>query len=229
MRSDLPAPDRRAALKERHRRAIIDAAAALMSRESGPDFTVDELADRADVSRRTVFNHFASVDDIVTAVGTEVLSGVMEGFVSRATAAPTASTTPGSIPAMFDEVAHAVRTTDLVTPMAYLTRILGPHDGKTPWRAALMLRSFHEVSDRFSARMVARHPDADPLSIDLLVDSLMSGLMVLYRHWYARTGGADDDRSRQVWADMVDRLVETVRAGYRPSAPAPAPAPAPTD
>lgn len=217
MPTALPAPpDRRAALKERHHRAIIEAAAALMSRESGVDFTVDELAERADVSRRTVFNHFASVDDIVTAVCSDVLGGIMETFVARATAAPdpAAQAAPGSTSAMFDEVVHALRTTDLVAPMAYLTRALGPHDEKSQWRAALMLRSFHEVSDRFSAAMVARHPQADQLAVELLVDSLMSGLMVLHRHWYARTGGADDASSRLVWAGLVDQLVDTVRAGY---------------
>lgn len=214
MRPALPAQDRRAALKERHRRAIVDAAAALMSREGGIDFTVDDLAERADVSRRTVFNHFASVDDIVTAVCTEVLSGVIESFLVRADAAPAT----GSSSSMFDEVAHAVRTTDLVTPMAYLTRTLGPHDEKSLWRGALMLRSFHEVSERFSAAMVARHPGADPLGVELLVDSLMSGLMVLHRHWYTRTGGADDESSREAWARLVEQLVETVRAGYGPAA-----------
>lgn len=204
-----PAPDRRAALRERHRHAIVDAAAALMA-EGGVGFTVDDLAARADVSRRTVFNHFASVDDIVTAVCSAVLSGVIDSFVATASTAPAA---PGSRASMFDEVAHALTTTDLVTPMVYLTRTLGTPDG-APWREALMLRSFHDVSGRFAAAMAARHPEADPLDVQLLVNSLMSGLMVLHERWWTVTGAADDDSSRRVWADLVTRLVETARAGY---------------
>ena len=228
MSLDAPAPDRRAALKERHRRAIVDAAAALMAEREGVAFTVDDLAARADVSRRTVFNHFASVDDIVLAVCTEVLGGVVDAFVARAATAPTGTSAApadpaGSTASMFDEVAHAVRTTDLVTPMAYLTRTLGLPDDQSSWRAATLLRSFHELSERFAAAMAARHPDADVLDVDLVVHSLMSGLMALYRHWYALTGAADDDASRAVWAGLVDRLITAARTGYGPDRGAPAP------
>ncbi|MGW6228038.1 helix-turn-helix domain-containing protein, partial [Cellulosimicrobium cellulans] len=67
-----PATDRRAALRARHRRAIVDAAASLMEENGGARFTVDELAARADVARRTIFNHFASLDDVVVEVCEDV-------------------------------------------------------------------------------------------------------------------------------------------------------------
>lgn len=206
---DLKTPDRRGALKERHRQAIVDAAAALMAEGGGIDFTVDDLAARADVSRRTVFNHFASVDDIVTTVCTDVLGGVVETFVARAAAAPT-----GSSSSMFDEIAHALRTTDLVTPMAYVTRTLGVGEDTSPWRQALMVRSVHDLTLRFAVAMAARHPEADPLEVDLMANSLMSGLMVLHGHWYAATGATDDDASRRVWAGLVERLLTAVGTGY---------------
>ncbi|WP_307844993.1 TetR/AcrR family transcriptional regulator [Actinotalea solisilvae] len=206
-----PLADRRAALKKRHRQAIVEAAAALMTEVGSIGFTVDDLAARADVSRRTVFNHFASVDDIVTEVCAGILGGVVDGFVARASEA---SADGGSASSMFDEVAYALRTTDLVTPMAYLTRTLGVAQDPTPWRAALMLRSVHDVSARFAHAMAERHPEADPLAVELLVNSLMTGLMVLHGHWYAATGGADDAASREVWSELVERLVSTVRAGY---------------
>ena len=74
-----PATDRREALKARHRRAIVDAAAELMSEIGGTDFTVDRLAARADVSRRTVFNHFKTMDDITLEVFREMLAVVLDG------------------------------------------------------------------------------------------------------------------------------------------------------
>lgn len=212
MLRSVSSPNRRAALKERHRDAIVTAAASLMAERGATGFTVDDLAARADVSRRTVFNHFASVDDIVSAVCADVLSGVVDSVVAQVATVPAAG---GSASAMFDEVAYALRTTDLVTPMAYLTRTLGAPDEQSTWRAALMLRSFHEVSERFAAAMAARHPDADLLDVQLLVNSLMSGLMMLYGHWFVVTGATEDDAARHVWADLVDRLIETVRNGYR--------------
>lgn len=204
--------DRRAALKQRHRQAIVDAAAELMDRTGGVAFSVEDLAARADVSRRTVFNHFASLDDVVMQVCADILGELVERFIASASTVPDGATRAGD---MFDEVVHALRTTDLVTPMAYLTRTLGVARDASPARAALLLRSLDHVGERFSTALLERHPDADPLEVHLLVNSLFSGVVVLHRHWYARTGGADDDASRRVWDELVERLVVSVREGHR--------------
>ena len=207
--------DRRAALKQRSRQAIVDAAAALLEEHGGLRFTVDQLAERADVSRRTVFNHFATLDDVVTAVCSDVLGGLVDTFVENALAVPAVDDTPA---AMFAEVAGALRSTELVGPMAYLTRSLGgvqmPVDLESPWAATLLLRSFNEVSRRFSVAMAVRHPRADELEVHLLVNALTSGLIVLYHHWLAATGATDDDASRAVWDGYLERLLTAVGTGY---------------
>ncbi|KQT02053.1 TetR/AcrR family transcriptional regulator [Cellulomonas sp. Leaf395] len=228
MLEDPPVAGRRAALRERHHRSIVDAAATLMRETGGTTFTVDELARRADVSRRTVFNHFDSLDDVVTTVCGEILGTVFDSLEAH-TAASTGAT-------MFDELAHALTATDLVTPMAYLTRVLrGGGDELTPRQAAMVGQALTDVSQRMSAELVRRHPDADRLDVDLLVGSLMSGVLVLHRHWCSATGGGDDTRSRDVWAYLVERLLTAVRTGHA-DAPAsgraapdnhPRPAPAP--
>ncbi|GGC18143.1 TetR/AcrR family transcriptional regulator [Cellulomonas carbonis] len=210
------ATDRRAALKDRHRRAIVAAAAALMEEADGVRFTVDQLAERADVARRTVFNHFASLDEVVAAVSADVLDPVLDALVAGMTSAPT-----GDAASMFDDLAAVLRATDLVTPMAWLTRALGPVEDESPVRAGLLLRGFSDLGERMTAALAARHPDADALDVHLLVGSLMSGLVVLHRHWWAATAAADDDASRRTWADLLERLLDTVRTGYRAGPPAP--------
>ncbi|MCC3272194.1 TetR/AcrR family transcriptional regulator [Arthrobacter zhangbolii] len=209
-------PDRRQALKDRHRQAIVTAAAALMHERQTTDFTVDELAQRADVSRRTVFNHFGSVRDIVS----EVCSGVLSTAVESLTAVPQAG---DDRPGMFEEIAEAFRTADLVAPMAYLTRLLGPALPASPEAQAhpIALRAFTELNERFSASMLSRYPEADGLSVDLLIGSLTSGLGVLYHHWHCATGAVDTPESRQVWAELLDTLLEKVRSGHAadPSSP----------
>jgi AcrR family transcriptional regulator len=63
-----PAPDLRARKREATHEALATAAFAL-AREHGLDgFTVDDVARRADVSRRTFFNYFTSKEQAVTAV-----------------------------------------------------------------------------------------------------------------------------------------------------------------
>ena len=189
-----------------------------MREADGTTFTVDELARRADVSRRTIFNHFDSLDDVVTTVCGEILGTVYDNLVEHA------ATSPGAT--MFDDLTHALTATDLVTPMAYLTRVLGGgSDELTPHRAAMVGRALTEVGERMSGELRRRHPDADVLDVDLLVGMLMSGVLVLHRHWCSATGGADDAHSRDVWTHLVERLLASVRTGHGDT---PSPAPIPT-
>jgi len=204
-----PATDRRAALRARHRRAIVDAAASLMEENGGARFTVDELAARADVARRTIFNHFASLDDVVVEVCEDVLGTVVDALGASAADPGTDRTTP------LDDVTAALRGTDLVGPMAYLTRALGGTATEpTPRVTTMVVRTFTHLAERLVAETTRRHPDVDPLEIEMLVGALMAGVLVIQRRWWAATGAADDDASRRVWADLLDRLVDRVRAGW---------------
>ncbi|WP_298459419.1 TetR/AcrR family transcriptional regulator [uncultured Cellulomonas sp.] len=205
------AGDRRSAVRERHHTAILAAAAELMDQTGGAGFTVDELAARADVSRRTVFNHFPSMDDIVTAVCSDVLGAIVVSLEQRAASMPV-----GDAPAttLVDELSTALVSTDLVATMRYLSRVLGGDDGPSPRVAAMLLRASTEVGEALTGVVMRRHPDADPLQVHLLVGSVMSGLVVIHRHWQEATGAADDERSRRVWSALLDRLLATIRAGY---------------
>lgn len=218
--------DRRAALKVRHRRAIVDAAKALMEGAEGTAFTVDQLARRADVSRRTVFNHFASLDDVVMEALGDVIGAVTESLAGGGPAGdsgedPAGDPGPdGAGATLFREVAAGLRSTDLVTPMAHLTKVLGGEPGVVPLRRAdLMSKVFTELSERLAARLLGRHPEADPLTVRLLVGSLTSGLLVLHVHWSEATGAADDPDSRLRWAELLERLIATLGTGFSADAP----------
>lgn len=198
-------------MRQRHRRAIIDAARALLDERESDGFTVDELADRADVSRRTVFNHFASVDDIVITACSEVLGELLVAFEALASA----QGTRGSESSLFDEVTGALTSTDLVPPMAYLTRVLGAEQEERSARQAMMLHLvFTDASEHLCQGILRRHPEADELTTRLLVGALMSGLVVLHGQWFAATGGAVDARSRTVWAELLGRLIDLTRGGF---------------
>ncbi|OCI33184.1 TetR/AcrR family transcriptional regulator [Oerskovia enterophila] len=202
--------DRRAALKARHRRAIVDAAAALIGESGGTAFSVDELASRADVSRRTVFNHFASLDDVVT----EVCSEVVGAALGRLDALSTSADPAHADAALLDEVADALRATDFVTPLTYLTRVLGDEGGPSPRRALTLIKVFAEVSTRLTTGLASSHPEADPFDVELLVGSVMSGLIVIYLHWVEVTGAVDDVDSRETWSALLERLLDATRTGH---------------
>lgn len=205
--------DRRAALKARSRRAILDAADALVAERGAAQFTVDELAERADVSRRTVFNHFGSLEDVVLSTCTERLGLVIAQVEAVASATPVGDGTRAS---MFDELAQTLRGADLPPAITYLTGALGPlAEGDDPRANMLAQEAFSRVADHLSAELVRRYPRAELLDVRLLVSSLVHGVAVIALHWVTTTDPAAPD-ARAQWDALVDRLIQSVRAGYMP-------------
>lgn len=116
--------DGRIARGARHREALVDAANALIHERSSATMTADEIASRAGVSRRTVFNHFGSVDEIVTAACTRELAAAVDAMqeASAQGARHGASSSPA-----FDALAHIFTTLDLTPTVSYLAVVLEPH------------------------------------------------------------------------------------------------------
>lgn len=213
MTLDDPTTDRRTALKARTRRAILDAADGLIRERRGSQFTVDELAERADVSRRTVFNHFGSLDDVVLSICTERLNEVIHQVQEVASATPVGDGTRAS---MFDELAMTLRGADLPAAITYLAGALGPlAEGNDPRAQALAEEAFSRVADHLGAELLRRYPGADLLDVRLLVSSLVHGVAVIALHWATTTDPAAPD-ARAAWDALVDRLIHSVRAGYMP-------------
>lgn len=196
--------DRRSALKARHRRAILDAANALIS--EGGRFSVDQLAERADVSRRTIFNHFASIDDVVTTVCTEMLHVVIDGFRTVVTS--------GERESMFTDVAGALRATDVPGVIAYLWRALGGFAPGNPQATQIFHATVARTSEEMALELAGKYPEADPLDAAILVSSLMNGTVVVATHWIAVTAAETDEQSRDLWHNLLERMIDTVRAGY---------------
>lgn len=187
----------------------MDAAAVLMRERLSAGFSVDELASAAEVSRRTIFNHFASIDEVVI----EVFGHELGAVVERLATPPSGATGVGG--SMFDELADTFRTTDLISPMVYLTRILGNEDPTlTARQAHLAARAFTAISERLIQEVRLRHPAADPLTVSLLVSSMTHGLMVIYSHWSTACGAVDTIDSRRLWSQFLERLLESFSTGF---------------
>ncbi|MCC3765638.1 TetR/AcrR family transcriptional regulator [Glycomyces sp. TRM65418] len=196
--------DRRAALKAKSRRAILDAAAGLMQRRRGTDFSVDELAAAADVSRRTVFNHFASLEDVATEVAGEMLNEIVDRMQAQAASAP-----PDTV--LADLVATAAAD-QLVPVVAELVGLLGVGSSESDHReAVLMQRAFTLFTERMSAAMTRRHPAVDALAVELLVAAFCGGVLAFVRTWMAETGAVDTPESRRAWDDYTARLTAVLR------------------
>ncbi|WP_030158702.1 TetR/AcrR family transcriptional regulator [Glycomyces sp. NRRL B-16210] len=198
--------DRRSALKAKSHKAILDAAADLMHRRGSSDFSVDELAAAADVSRRTVFNHFASLEDVVTAVAGQMLADVVDGMEAQAA---DASREPDSVLADLGATASGDH---LVPIVVYLIGIFGGHDPEPSTRhAVLMQRAFDLFTRRMSTAIARRHPDADALAVQLLTAAFCGGVLGFVDRWIEDTGAADTPASRRAWDDLIARLTAVLR------------------
>ncbi|MBB4932334.1 AcrR family transcriptional regulator [Lipingzhangella halophila] len=207
-----PSPDRREALKARHRRAILDAARALMTEIGGTNFTVDQLAERADVSRRTVFNHFPTMDDIVLEVFGEMVETIVDSFDANLASQVTGQLGAASV---FGQLAEALRAADLFTTMTEITRIFGDEGtAPTPRQAVLFERAIQGLGARLSQITLGHHPSADTFEVEVMCAALVSGALVAHRHWSEATGGVDTPESRRVWDELLGRLIALTRNGY---------------
>jgi AcrR family transcriptional regulator len=204
------AVDRRGALKARHRQAIVDAARRLIDARQGPRFSVDELAAEADLSRRTVFNHFESLDDVILAACTEILDAVVASFREAATA----SARDGGLGTVFEEIVNAVRSTDLPHLTAYLWNALGGVEAPATRQQRFMQVALSRVADDLTVEVLRRNPSVDSLDAELLVSSLLHGVAVIARRWVDEFGGSTTRTARRSWDDLMDRLVSRLRTGY---------------
>jgi TetR/AcrR family transcriptional regulator, regulator of autoinduction and epiphytic fitness len=211
--SETPAPtDRRAALKARSRKAILDAAAALMRERRSPDFSVDELAAAADVSRRTVFNHFDSLEAVVTAVAGNMLVDIVDAMEAEAANASDGATVLG-------DLAAAASADHLVPTVAYLIEVLGDEQEAGERGAVLMQRAVALFTERMSASVARRHPRIPERRVAFLVAAFCGGLLGLVDHWTAATGGTDTPASRHTWNELLADLVLVLREPDRSSDP----------
>ncbi|QUQ65986.1 HTH-type transcriptional regulator BetI [Kutzneria sp. CA-103260] len=196
---------------QRRRQRIIRAATELLVDHGVQELSVDEVAERAEVSRRTVFNYFHSTDELLIAVGTDLLGDVVNSLNDDRTPAPAGT---GTHAALLDDLLTLLGATDLLGTMIRLTHILGPMGHQDTRVLAIVRDTMLGVSERLTARARERHPDVPPMDAELLVSSLIGGLIVLHKHWTERTGLADTPETRRLWSDMFDRLVVHMRDGF---------------
>jgi AcrR family transcriptional regulator len=212
--------DRRTALRARHRRALLEGAAALLA-EGGPAaLTVDALAARADVSRRTVFNHFPRLDDVVVALCAERFT-VLGALVRQGVGAPLpkaagSAASPGQDDegaTVFERAAAALVQADLFGVMTSARHLLGADGGPEPQVLRHLLDALAVASDDLTTALREQHPQVPLIDVQVVVGQLISGFAVLGRRWLEQ-GASADPAARTTWEALLVHVIDRIRAGY---------------
>lgn len=197
-------------MKAQHRNAILAAATELVA--AGHRLSAEELAQRAGVSRRTIFNHFASLDDVVLALCTEILGSVVEQLHAPD---PPMTGTGDSREEMFVATAQALRSAGLSDRVNQVWLALEGAAVDEQHRQAFVQRALALIADKLADELTTHHPDADPVDISLLANLLTHGLAVIGAAWVA---GANPGRPPDAtdWDVLLERLLDTIGSGYLP-------------
>lgn len=213
-----PLTDRRRASRDERHRALVDAARALATEHGAHGFTIDRVAAAAGVSRRTVFNHFAGLDQLLVAVCeqifTEVTVELLEGLERGTASLPEGEARSR---AALDALCESTRTVDLPAAIASIHRVLGPPDPADERAETIARTALEHVVGRLRERLVARAPGVDPLDLELTLTLLTSGLAAIGERWVEDHPDLTTDvpaAARADWDHLLDRLLHRLRAGY---------------
>jgi AcrR family transcriptional regulator len=165
------------------------------------------------VARRTVFNHFASLDEVVLALCTHEMVVLVDNVVLAAATNPAVYADRDAI---FDVVTRILREADLVNAIAWIVRALGGAAQLTedPRVHTLVQEAFARTGNGLVQTITAQNRDSDLLDVEILVSAIMGGLVVIALRWVASTGASTDEASRQLWAELLETLIASLRRGY---------------
>lgn len=172
---------RRAANKQRTRDALSRAAIEIVSAEGIDALTADRIASEAGVSRRTLFNYYARVEDVLTASIEEVTRETLAAFVARPADEPLRQSIMAVLESILDDPVFAQacvleRAADASpatrrflrefsdSQIDALERGLWDRIGPAadPVYVAALAASTGAILNRMTRLLVADRPDADP-------------------------------------------------------------------
>ncbi|MFF7374201.1 TetR/AcrR family transcriptional regulator [Streptomyces massasporeus] len=182
--------------KIKTRRAIRTAAYALIEEQGYDATTIEQIADRAEVSPSTVLRYFPAKEDIVV---TDAWDPVMTAELrARPADEPWA-----------DTLRHVMRTAldPALSEEPDVTRLRTRLGVEVPAVRARMLENA-AATGRLLRDALAERSGLDPDGLELRVFamSVMGGLMEVSHYW-AETGHRDDIR------DLVDRALDVLEHG----------------
>ena len=173
-------PDRRVA---RTKKAIKNAFAELMSEKEISEITVKDIAETADVNRKTFYNYYNSVYDIVNEIENELVLA-FDNVLSNIDFKQEMKNPYG----IFEKLTGVINQ-----DFDFYSRLM-----KMNHNANLMQKLYVALKDRMKASFLSQTEIEEP-QLDIVVNYMISGMLSVYQSWL------NSDR-----AESIEELSKTV-------------------
>ncbi|ADX72462.1 transcriptional regulator [Pseudarthrobacter phenanthrenivorans Sphe3] len=208
-------PSRRELNKAATRQAITDAALDLLRSKGPGNFTVEDIADAAGISRRTFFNYFSSTDAALASIVHAFLDNAIQQLRLRPAEEPVLDSAQAALMSLADPEA--------VSPLAELFTLTQ----NSPLMANTELQAWDHCREQVFAvareRVAGTPGGKDELYVHALAGSVMSCGKAAMEVWFSRRGA---DLSPGSLAELRQLLIDAMAllgSGFTPGNLAPSP------
>lgn len=168
------------------KRAIRNAFAKLMVEKDINDITIIELAEAADINRKTFYNYYSGVYQVVEDIENDIIQSYerLLGNVQfkQSMAAPYT---------LFERFSRLINMDPEF--FGYLLTMNG--------NTALITRIMRLLKDKTREVMVAQ-VDIEEYKADIMIDFILSGMLSVYQHWFASDKTVPSDEVAQIISTM---------------------------
>jgi AcrR family transcriptional regulator len=198
-----PLPSRRELNKAATRQAIVKAALELLRQKGLGNFTVEDVADAAGISRRTFFNYFGSTEAAIASVTHEVLEHALQQVRLRPASEPVMVSAREALLALADPMA--------VAPVAELFSLMQEYTQLARSELEAWDHCTEQIIDAARERFAGNADvELDELYLRSLAGSMISCGKAAMAVWFARSGADLSPTSlsmlRQLLIDSLDLL-----------------------
>lgn len=199
------APSRRELNKAATRQAITHAALALIRSKGPGNFTVEDIADAAGISRRTFFNYFGSTEAAIAAVTFGFLDKALQQFRLRPAGEPFLESARAALVELADPMT--------VAPLAELYSL----GQANPQLSRSELEAWDHCTDQIIAAARERLGDGvelDELYLRALAGSVISCGKAAMDVWFARCGGSLTADSLSTLRQLLIESMSLLGSGF---------------
>ena len=194
---------RREQNKAATRNSIAQAALELLRAKGLGNFTVEELAERAGVSRRTFFNYFPSTEAAICATTEDFLDLVLESFRQRPESEPLLESAVQALNALADPM-H-------LKPTAEIYALTIGNDAMSRFQLEVWFNCEQRLIQAAKERV---HAGADELYVQTLVAAVFASGKTSMEVWFSSQGSKITAASLNELKKTLIRAVSYVRDGF---------------